>query len=241
MNFREHEVNISIDSRVALRASLCLPNAPRGIVLLAQGSGSSRHAPRNRQVASALQERGLATLLIDLLTAQEERQDRWSHQLRFDVPLLGGRLLLASLWLRHQPDIHELPIGLFGASTGAAAAIVAAAHDTDRIRAVVTRGGRIDLPKDDELSEVRAPTLIIVGGADVPVLAATRKSLPKLRCPIRFEIIPGAAHLFEQPGALDQVARLAADWFALHLAGAKSRPLEAARPSAPRSAPLSRH
>ncbi len=240
MTYHEYEVSISIDARTALRGSMCVPSPARGIVILAHGSGSSRLGARNQVAASELQRRGFATLLVELLTRDEERQDRWNHRLRFDVPLLGGRLLLASMWLRRQPDVYDLPVGLFGSSTGGAAALVAAAHETDRIQAVVTRGGRIDLPEDDELSEVRAPTLVIVGGADVPVLAATRKTFPKLRCPKRLEVVPGAAHLFEQPGALEEVARLTADWFGQHLGGERSRPAETSRTSAAQ-APLSQH
>jgi putative phosphoribosyl transferase len=207
---------------IVLAASLVLPADARGIVLFAHGSGSSRFSPRNRYVARRLNGAGLATLLADLLTTEEEMLDAQGALLRFDIGLLGGRLIGATDWLRERPDTRHLPIGYFGASTGAAAALVAAAERPDAVRAVVSRGGRPDLA-GSALALVKAPALLIVGGNDPDVLELNRRALAELRIDRRLDIVPGASHLFEEPGALDEVARLAREWFERHLAAAKTR------------------
>jgi len=209
-------------SPIVLAASLVLPADARGIVLFAHGSGSSRFSPRNRYVARRLNEARLATLLADLLTTEEEMADAQGALLRFDIDLLAGRLIGATDWLRERPDTRHLPIGYFGASTGAAAALVAAAARADAVRAVVSRGGRPDLA-GSALPLVKAPTLLIVGSNDPDVLDLNRRSLAELRVEKRLEIVPGAAHLFEEPGALEEVARLAREWFERHLIAAKTR------------------
>ena len=201
---------------VELEGNLGVPEGAKGVVLFAHGSGSGRHSPRNRSVARALGERGLATLLIDLLTPDEEAADRERGHLRFDIDLLAGRLAGATDWLRQDPDTRDLSIGYFGASTGAAAALVAAAERPEAVGAIVSRGGRPDLA-GDALSHVKAPTLLIVGGEDEGVIRLNEEALALLRAEKRLEIISGAGHLFEEPGALEEVARLAADWFARHL------------------------
>ncbi len=203
---------------VWLEGALHLPLARQGLVLFAHGSGSSRHSPRNRAVAGVLQAAGLGSLLMDLLTADEEREDARTGHLRFDIPRLASRLLSAAEWLEAQPDTAGTPLGIFGASTGAGAALVTAAERPAAIQAVVSRGGRPDLA-GDALARVRAPTLFIVGGDDVEVLALNRAALERLPGEKRLEIIPGATHLFEEPGALEEVARLATDWFGARLAG----------------------
>ncbi|MDQ7820343.1 MAG: dienelactone hydrolase family protein [Armatimonadota bacterium] len=207
----------------ALDGDLAIPAAARGVVAFAHGSGSSRHSPRNRYVARRLQDAGLATLLIDLLTPEEEDVDRATAHLRFDIPLLGRRLLDIVRWVERDPQTAPLPLGLFGASTGAAAALRAAAERPDRVAAVVSRGGRPDLAADI-LPRVTAPTLLIVGGRDLPVLDLNRQALALLGGPARLEIVPGAGHLFEEPGALDRVAGLAAEWFLQHLSSAPGSP-----------------
>src|SRR5690348_10834533 len=194
------------------------PNA-RGIVVFAHGSGSSRHSPRNRFVADALHEAGLATLLLDLLTVAEENEDLRTGALRFDIGMLARRLVGATDWLAQQPETHALPIGYFGASTGAGAALVAVAEHPETIRAVVSRGGRPDLA-GLMLAQVRAPTLLIVGGEDLPVIQMNRDAMRQMRTQTQLEIVPGATHLFEEPGALQQVSILARGWFAQYLAGA---------------------
>lgn len=209
-------------SPIVLAASLVLPADARGIVLFAHGSGSSRFSPRNRYVARRLNEARLATLLADLLTTEEEMADAQGALLRFDIDLLAGRLIGATDWLRERPDTRHLPIGYFGASTGAAAALVAAAARADAVRAVVSRGGRPDLA-GSALPLVKAPTLLIVGSNDPDVLDLNRRSLAELRVEKRLEIVPGAAHLFEEPGALEEVSRLAREWFERHLIAAKTR------------------
>ncbi|RMH44274.1 MAG: alpha/beta hydrolase [Alphaproteobacteria bacterium] len=195
-----------------LPGDLCLPEGARGLVIFAHGSGSSRLSPRNRMVAEALCSAGLATLLFDLLTPREAADRRNV----FDIPLLAERVTDAIAWARHDPDVSSLPLGLFGASTGAAAALVAAAAEPEAVGAVVSRGGRPDLA-DGALGAVRAPTLLIVGGNDFGVIELNEAAFARLRCPKRLEIVPGATHLFEEPGALEEVVRLATDWFLRHL------------------------
>jgi putative phosphoribosyl transferase len=195
-----------------LEGELNVPPAATGVVIFAHGSGSSRHSPRNRYVAEVLNQGGLATLLIDLLTEDEQEVDQQTAQLRFDIPFLADRLVAITQWLGHQPQAAGLKIGYFGASTGAGAALVAAVELSNMIHAVVSRGGRPDLAAD-ALERVEAPTLAIVGGADPVVLELNRKALARMHCPKHLEIIPGAGHLFEEPGALQEVARLARDWF----------------------------
>ena len=204
-----------------LVGDLVLPGRPAGIVLFAHGSGSSRHSPRNRVVAGTLNEAGFGTLLVDLLTPAEEEADRFTGVHRFDIGLLARRLIGAIDWLRAGPA-PSLRIGLFGASTGAAAALVAAAERPEDVAAVVSRGGRPDLA-GTALSRVRAPTLLIVGEADELVLELNRQALELLPGEKRLEVVPGATHLFEEPGTLEQVARLAADWFSRYLVEDASR------------------
>ncbi|MDO9029324.1 MAG: dienelactone hydrolase family protein [Hydrogenophaga sp.] len=196
----------------SLQGDLAVPARARGLVLFAHGSGSSRLSERNRWVARALQRQGLATLLFDLLTPAEA-QDRRKV---FDIVLLGQRVQEALRWVRQREDISGLPVCLFGASTGAAAALVAAADRPQDIAAVVSRGGRPDLAQG-HLHRVQAPTLLIVGGDDVDVLELNQWALGQLRCTKRLEVVPGATHLFEEPGALESVAALAAEWFLTHL------------------------
>jgi dienelactone hydrolase len=203
----------------ALEGDLALPQNARGLVLFAHGSGSGRLSPRNRHVAAMLNDGGLATLLVDLLTAEEEAVDRRTAELRFDIGLLADRLVGATDWLAGERDTRHLPIGYFGASTGAAAALVAAVERPREVRAVVSRGGRPDLA-GPSLPRVRAPTLLIVGGSDVPVIGMNRSALAQLSCEKELVIVPGATHLFEEPGALDEVARLARTWFQRHLGAA---------------------
>ena len=201
---------------VELEGNLGMPEGAGSIVLFAHGSGSGRHSPRNRYVARALGEAGHATLLIDLLTPDEETVDLRTGRLRFDIGLLAERLAGATDWLMENPETRDLRIGYFGASTGAAAALVAAAERPEAVGAVVSRGGRPDLA-GDALPLVRSPTLLIVGGNDVPVIGMNREALERLGAQKRLEIVAGATHLFEEPGALEEVARLAAGWFARYL------------------------
>jgi pimeloyl-ACP methyl ester carboxylesterase len=200
----------------ALPGDLTIPPGATGIVLFAHGSGSSRHSPRNQFVARELEQRRLATLLIDLLTPEEEARDRHTAELRFDIGLLARRLGTIIDWLGTEPRTAALGIGLFGASTGGGAALVAAAERPARVAAVVSRGGRPDLA-GPALPRVAAPTLLIVGGLDGPVIEMNRSAARQLRAPATLTIVPGATHLFEEPGALDQVARLAGEWFAKYL------------------------
>jgi dienelactone hydrolase len=200
-----------------LAGDLAVPDGARGVVLFAHGSGSSRKSPRNRAVAKALQDAGMATLLIDLLTADEERRDAETGHLRFDIALLARRLSAILDWMETRDDTGRLGAGLFGASTGGGAALVAAAHRPSRVRAVVSRGGRPDLA-GPALARVACPTLLIVGGADTPVIGMNRDAMTRMTAPVRLEIVPGASHLFEEPGAIDRVAALAGDWFARYLA-----------------------
>ena len=200
-----------------LQGDLGVAPEARGLVLFAHGSGSSRLSPRNRFVASVLREGGLATLLFDLLTPDEEAVDLRTRELRFDIDLLARRLVAAIDWVAKLQEVEGLAIGTFGSSTGAAAALIAAAERPTRVRAVVSRGGRPDLAAD-VLHWVEAPTLLIVGGRDQPVIPLNEQALAGLGCEKRIEIVPGATHLFEEPGALQRVAELARDWFLEHLA-----------------------
>lgn len=204
---------------VLLKGLLGRPPAPCGVVVFAHGSGSGRLSVRNQFVAASLQRDGFATLLFDLLTAQEEASERLTRHLRFDIPLLAGRLLGVTRWLGHEPSLAPLRIGYFGASTGAAAALVAAAQAP--VSAVVSRGGRPDLA-GAALAQVRAPTLLIVGGDDSEVIALNRHALALLTCDKELAIVPGAGHLFEEPGTLEEVTRLAGGWFRRHLCDVRS-------------------
>lgn len=204
--------------RHVLEGNLAIPEGAQGIVLFAHGSGSSRFSPRNRHVAAALRRGDLATLLVDLLTAEEEEVDLRTAHLRFDVRMLAARLEDITDWLTGDERTSRLRIGLFGASTGAAAALIAASHRPEAIRAVVSRGGRPDLA-GDALGSVRAPSLLLVGSDDSHVIRLNRDAFRQMTCERRLEIIPGAGHLFEEPGTLDKVAALARDWFQLHLTG----------------------
>jgi dienelactone hydrolase len=221
----ERSVHIPF-GRVNLEGNLAIPLDARAVILFAHGSGSGRHSPRNRHVAKSLQERGLATLLIDLLTPEEEATDSYSGHLRFDIPLLARRLLSASDWLRQMPETADSVLGYFGASTGAAAALIAAADRPDAVGAVVSRGGRPDLA-GDALAKVRAPTLLIVGGSDEPVIPLNEQALERLAAQEKkLVIVPGASHLFEERGALEEVARLAGHWFVRHLnSSASTKPV----------------
>ena len=201
-----------------LYGDLVTPPRFAGLVLFAHGSGSGRHSARNRQVAQRLQQAGIATLLFDLLTSQEEQVDLHTREHRFDIPLLTGRMQDATEWAWSQPELHRAPIGYFGASTGSAAAIIAAARLGERIRAVVSRGGRPDLAGPAALAAVTAPTLLIVGGSDHGVIELNQEALQRLQCEKDLMVVPGATHLFEERGALDEVAQAAAAWFTRHMA-----------------------
>lgn len=190
-----------------------------GLVIFVHGSGSSRFSPRNRYVAGELNKRGLATLLLDLLTEEEQRIDSETMRLRFDIPLLAERSALVAYWAHGRPELRNLPIGLFGASTGAAAALITAATAPSIIDAVVSRGGRPDLAQH-VLLEVNAPVLLIVGGEDHQVLQLNRQAFAQLRCEKKMHVVPGATHLFEEPGALEEVAKIAAEWFRDQLSAA---------------------
>ena len=214
-SFPTTATRIPVEHGTCVDADITVPPKSTGIVLFAHGSGSSRHSPRNRFVATELNGRRLTTVLADLLTREEEAVDDRSGALRFDIPLLTRRLVKMIDWLSSYDLIYHLPIGLFGASTGAAAALDAAAERPERVSAVVSRGGRPDLAK--ELRYVRAATLLIVGGDDEPVIEMNRTALAKLSCGKKLEIVPGATHLFEETGALERVAALAGEWFEQHL------------------------
>jgi dienelactone hydrolase len=218
-NPEAHKQSVRIPAgRVHLEGDLVIPEDARGVVLFAHGSGSSRHSPRNRYVAEQLQKAGLATLLIDLLTPEEEAIDLRTAHLRFDIGLLAERLVAAIDWLGEQGATGELRVGLFGASTGGGAALVAAAERPGRVSAVVSRGGRPDLA-GAALERVQKPTLLIVGENDPEVFALNRAAMTHLRAETRMDIVPGATHLFEEPGALERVAELASGWFQSHLTG----------------------
>jgi putative phosphoribosyl transferase len=211
MNVVSEALHIPVGG-MALDADLVIPEATRAVVLFAHGSGSSRHSPRNRYVARELQRAGLATVLADLLTPAEEQVDALTGRLRFDIGMLGQRVTALTDWLAGERATASLPVGLFGASTGAAAALVAAAARPGSVAAVVSRGGRPDLA-GDHMCTVRQPTLLIVGELDTVVIELNRAAMRKLGGEARLEIVPGASHLFEEPGALEQVSRLARDWF----------------------------
>ncbi len=211
----EHTVSVSANG-VSLEGTLALPERARGVVVFAHGSGSSRHSPRNRFVAERLQHAGLGTLLIDLLTTAEEAVDVRTRELRFDIGLLADRLVGAIAWIGAREDTRNLGIGLFGASTGGGAALVAAARAPLRVAAVVSRGGRPDLAGSD-LPRVKAPTLLIVGARDDVVIDLNQRAMAQMRAPVQLAIVPGATHLFEEPGTLEQVAGLASVWFVRHV------------------------
>jgi dienelactone hydrolase len=213
----ERLVRIPADG-ITLEGALGIPAGATGVVLFAHGSGSSRFSPRNNFVAQELRHAGLATLLIDLLTRDEDQD----YQTRFDIALLTQRVIAVAQWLATQVDTHALALGLFGASTGAAAALQTAAALPEAVTAVVSRGGRPDLAGGPALAQVRAPTLLIVGGLDDVVIELNRQAHALLNCEKKLVIVPGATHLFEEPGTLEQVAKLAADWFARLLTGPRA-------------------
>jgi putative phosphoribosyl transferase len=204
--------------RAVLSGNLTIPENAMALVLFAHGSGSSRHSPRNQFVARTLNRAGLGTLLFDLLTPEEEALDIYTREHRFNIGLLAERLVHATNWARQQEKMRDLRIGYFGSSTGGAAALVGAAELRQEVDAVVSRGGRPDLA-GDALPKVQAPTLLIVGGNDDIVIELNEMARDQIRCEVKLEIIPGATHLFEEPGALEQVAKLASDWFLLCLSG----------------------
>jgi alpha-beta hydrolase superfamily lysophospholipase len=212
----EREVRIPADD-ATLTGDLTLPAGAKGIALFAHGSGSSRHSPRNVWVATRLQRAGIATLLFDLLTTAEEERDLYTREHRFDIPLLARRLVHATHWTDAQAELHPLSIGFFGASTGSAAALAAAEELNDRVSAVVSRGGRPDLAGASALANVSAATLLIVGGNDNVVLELNQRAYAQMKCEKRLVVIPGASHLFEEPGTLEQVAKLASEWFVEYL------------------------
>lgn len=213
-------IQISLDGGV-LHGDLAIPDDASGLVAFAHGSGSSRHSPRNQMVAESLRQRHFATLLMDLLTAEEEEVDARTRHLRFDISLLASRLMAAAAWLEDEPATRGMPIGYFGASTGAGAALVAAARRPTGVAAVVSRGGRPDLA-GEHLAQVQAPTLLIVGGLDDVVIGLNQDAHDQMHVARRLEIVPRATHVFEEPGALEEVARLAGDWFAQHLSARSS-------------------
>ncbi len=215
--WNKNEYQVQVGDNITLEGNLEVPDNPQGVVLFAHGSGSSRHSPRNQFVGRVLQDAGFATLLIDLLTPQEEDEDRFTGHLRFDIDLLSQRVVGATNWLGVNPVTQNLKIGYFGASTGAAAALVAAAEHPLAVGAVVSRGGRPDLART-YLTKVLTPTLLIVGLKDTQVLELNRMVLSLLRGEKQIEIVPGATHLFEESGALEKVAQLASDWFKRYLA-----------------------
>lgn len=209
------EVLIRLDS-ITLTGELNVPAMATGLVLFAHGSGSGRYSPRNRLVAQVIREAGVGTLLFDLLTYEEEKVDQQTRHLRFDIPLLARRLTAATAWVKSRPDLGHLRVGYFGASTGAGAALIAAAKLDTEIGAVVSRGGRPDLA-GEALTRVIAPTLLIVGALDEVVLRLNEEALTRLQCVKELKIVPGAMHLFEEPGTLAEVARLASNWFQRYL------------------------
>ena len=217
---QEQAVSIAIDG-ITLEGNLIIPKRACGIVLFVHGSGSSRFSPRNQFVAQVLNQAGLATLLFDLLTKEEEKIDMVTAELRFDIPLLADRLVKVTDWVTQNSKTKHLRIGYFGSSTGAAAALIVAAQRSKVIDAVVSRGGRPDLAKES-LPQVAAPTLLIVGGNDLPVIAMNKEALALLPAQKKLAIVPGASHLFEESGKLEEVATLAAQWFVQHVGAAKN-------------------
>ncbi len=215
----EKPVQVKI-GKIILEGNLSMPTGSKGIVLFAHGSGSSRHSPRNQYVAWVLQQAHLSTLLIDLLTVAEERVDAYTMHLRFDIGLLAQRLAGATDWLANNQETRHLNMGYFGASTGAAAALVAATKHQDVVKAIVSRGGRPDLA-GSSLPNVKAPTLLIVGGDDAPVIELNEQARQQMRTECKIVIVPGATHLFEERGKLEEVARLATDWFTIYLTKVK--------------------
>ncbi|HEX5383213.1 MAG TPA: alpha/beta family hydrolase [Propionibacteriaceae bacterium] len=209
---------------VILEGDLITPADAAGVLVFAHGSGSSRHSPRNRMVAARLQEAGYATLLMDLLTPGEDEIDSRTRKFRFDIPRLASRLTGAIRWLSDRPDTAEMPVALFGASTGAAAALIAAAEVADHVQLVISRGGRPDLA-GDALPRVQAPTLLIVGGRDLEVLDLNKAAAAQLRGPVEIAVVPGATHLFEERGALDRVVELAVGALRQHLGAPSSKQL----------------
>ncbi len=205
---------------VSLDGDLRVPERATGLVMFAHGSGSSRFSRRNRSVAAVLEDNGFATLLLDLLTPEEEAVDERTRQYRFDIERLGNRVIGTCDWVQARSGLNHLPLGLFGASTGAAAALIGAAARPELVRAVVSRGGRPDLAEEG-LPRVHSPALLIVGGRDEPVIEMNRAAMRWMLAPVELKIIPGATHLFEEPGALEEVSRLAADWYRRYL---KERP-----------------
>jgi len=216
MNLVMNEARVPA-GRAMLDGNLTIVAQTKGLVLFAHGSGSSRHSPRNQFVARTLNDAGLATLLFDLLTSEEESVDVYTREHRFDIGLLAERLVYATKWAKQQKQTKDFRIGYFGSSTGGGAALVAAAELPDDIGAVVSRGGRPDLA-GDALPKVEAPTLLIVGGDDHVVIELNEQARAQMKCECKIEIVPGATHLFEEPGALEQVAKLASEWFLLHIA-----------------------
>ena len=212
---RSTDVEIPIGGRT-LEGELIVPPKAKGIVVFAHGSGSSRFSPRNQFVAKTIRDSGNGTLLFDLLTHEEEAEDEFTGEFRFNIPMLADRLVSTARWLHEQPGLEAFGIGFFGSSTGGGAALVAAADLGAKIDAVVSRGGRPDLA-DEALPRVMSPTLLLVGGLDHEVIALNQQALARLRCPKELKIIPGATHLFEEPGALEKVAIAAAAWFQKHL------------------------
>jgi len=213
------EIRIPLET-MALKGDLRISPSSTGLVIFVHGSGSSRFSPRNRQVAERLNKHGFATLLLDLLTEQEHAIDSETMQYRFDIPLLANRTILVVNWACRQPEVSRLPIGLFGASTGAAAALITAAAMKDQIATVVSRGGRPDLAKE-ALDKVQAPTLLIVGGEDEAVLQLNRRAMQQMICIKKLNVIPGATHLFEEPGKLELVADAASNWFLKYMLRSK--------------------
>ncbi|KAH7710403.1 dienelactone hydrolase-like enzyme [Aphelenchoides avenae] len=204
------DTTLSLKS-VEVKALLTIPDNARGVVIFAHGSGSGRYSPRNQQMAAVLNEAGFATILMDLLTQKEDEVDRYTREFRFNIPMLAKRMVEATDWVRQQSDIGRMPVGYFGASTGAAAALIAAA-ERDDVQAVVSRGGRPDLA-GKWLPEVRSATILLVGGHDYDVIEMNKSAYAQLNCTKKLEIVPGATHLFEEPGTLEQVTRIATKWF----------------------------
>lgn len=214
----DSDLNITIPCHpIQLQGILHLPANTKGIIVFAHGSGSGRLSPRNQQIAKQLQQIQFATLLFDLLTIEEDEVDLMTMQYRFDIPLLANRLISVTQWIVNHPKLHSLPIGYFGASTGGGAALLAAAHMQKEVKAVISRGGRPDLAGEEALPKVKAATLLIVGGEDFQVIELNKQAYALLTCVKKIEIVPGATHLFEEPGKLDEVSRLTKNWFNQYL------------------------